>query len=216
MDVTLHDHPYLTYYLQDILFWYRNGSAGGSKAINRHMKTVRVALKGALGKSRPPVVFPEPETKPVCFHLDRAQDNGLHGPASGTVRMFSRISPLLAWGYGYERMPRNLDKKYAYSELMGPNGLVRYPGLILGVVLLAPDTVYPAHSHAGITESYLCLSGYLSQNDAGVYAPGSLIYNPPEFSHRITTGRTEPCLLSYAWSGSEEALAKQNMTFKRR
>lgn len=214
MTPSLSDHPYLTYYLQDILSWYSNGSAGGSRAINSHMKTVRVALKAAL-ESRAQVVLPEPKARPVCFHLDRAVDNGLHGPASGTVRMFSRISRSLFWGYGYERMPRNLDKKYAYSELMGPHGLVRFSKLILGVVLLAPDTNYPAHSHAGITESYLCLSGTLSQNDAGVYAPGSLVYNPPEHSHRITTGKREPCLLSYAWAGPEEALAEQNMTFER-
>lgn len=214
MTRTLKDHPYLTYYLQDILFWYRNGSAGGSKVINSHMKHVRVALKKAL-KDCPDVALPEAQSKPVCFHLDRAVDNGMHGPAAGPVRMFSRIAGCLSWGYGYERMPRKLSSKYAYSELMGPRGLVRFDRLILGVVLLAPDTVYPAHSHAGITESYLCLSGTLSQNDAGVYAPGSLIYNPPEHSHRITTGRTEPCLLSYAWAGSEEALANQNMTFRR-
>lgn len=214
MTVSLQEHPYLTYYLQDILFWYRNGSAGGSKAINSHMKEVRMALRDAL-KCRPPVASIEPQTKPVCFHLDRAVDNGLHGPASGTVRMLSRIAGSLSWGYGYERMPRNLDKKYAYSELMGPHGLVRFDRLILGVVLLAPNTTYPAHSHAGLTESYLCLSGTLSQNDAGVYAPGSMIYNPPEHSHRITTDRKEPCLLSYAWSGSEKALANQNMSFKR-
>ncbi|WP_018124784.1 dimethylsulfonioproprionate lyase family protein [Desulfovibrio oxyclinae] len=214
MTCTLKDHPYLTYYLQDILFWYRNGSAGGSKIINSHMKHVRVALKQAL-KQCPEVVLPEAQSKPVCFHLDRAVDNGMHGPAAGSVRMFSRIAASLSWGYGYEWMPKKLSDRYAYSELMGPCGLVRFDKLILGVVLLAPDTVYPAHSHAGITESYLCLSGTLSQNDAGVYAPGSLIYNPPEHSHRITTGRTEPCLLSYAWAGSEEALANQTMTFKR-
>lgn len=215
MTLTLRDHPYLTYYLQDILFWYQNGSSGGSKAIKRHMRHVRVALKSAL-ESCSAVVCSEAEKKPVCFHLERAIDNGLHGPASGTMRMLSRIAPDLAWGYGYERMPRNLDKKYAYSELMGPHGLVRFDRLILGLVLLAPGTHYPAHSHAGITESYLCLSGTLSQNDAGVYAPGSLIFNPPEHSHRITTGRREPCLLSYAWTGPEDALADQNMSFRRR
>ncbi|GAB7021993.1 dimethylsulfonioproprionate lyase family protein [Salidesulfovibrio brasiliensis] len=214
MSAPLKDHPYLTYYLQDILFWYRNGSAGGSRVINSHMKNVRIALKEALA-SRPAVACVEAQTKPVCFHLERALDNGLHGPASGTTRMLSRITSSLSWGYGYERMPRNLEQKYAYSELMGPRGLVQFDRLILGVVLLAPGTTYPAHSHAGITESYLCLSGTLSQNDAGVYAPGSMIYNPPEHSHRITTDRKEPCLLSYAWTGSEEALANQNMTFKR-
>lgn len=214
MTDTLRQHPDFDYYLQDILFWYRNGSAGGSKPIRSHMKAVRTALKAALG-ARPEIRFPEPMTRPVCTHLNRAVDNGTDGPTGRTVRVFSRISGTLRWEFGYDRMPRHLESAYAYAEILGPRGPVVSENLIIGVVLLAPRTLYPGHSHQDLTESYICLSGALSQNDAGVYVPGSLIFNPPQHHHRITTGLFEPCLLSYAWIGSPEAIAYPKMKFQR-
>jgi len=55
----------------------------------------------------------------------------------------------------------------------------------------------------------------MSENDEGVYAPGSMIFNPPGRSHRITVDAREPCLLAYAWIGPPEALARQKMVFSR-
>ena len=54
-----------------------------------------------------------------------------------------------------------------------------------------------------------------SENHAGVYAPGSMIFNPPGQPHRITTGGHEPCLLAYAWVGPESLLANEVLTFDR-
>jgi dimethylpropiothetin dethiomethylase len=85
----------------------------------------------------------------------------------------------------------------------------------LGMVLFAPKCTYPAHSHEGLTESYYTLSGSVSENDDGVYAPGSLIFNPPGRMHRITVSDSEPSLLSYAWHGPKEKLAGQKMVFRR-
>ena len=73
----------------------------------------------------------------------------------------------------------------------------------------------PPHAHDGITESYICLSGAVSENHQGVYAPGSLIFNPPGAMHRITVSDREPSLLAYAWIGPEEKLANQKMVFSR-
>ena len=88
--------------------------------------------------------------------------------------------------------------------------------LILGLVLFAPRCTYPAHSHDSISESYLCLSGAVSEGDTGVYAPGSLLFTPPNRPHRITTGDFEPTLLSYAWTGTPEKLQSQKMSFTRK
>ena len=64
-------------------------------------------------------------------------------------------------------------------------------------MLFAPQCTYPAHKHEGITESYICLSGAASENDSGVYTPGSMILNLPGHKHRITTSDHEPALLSH-------------------
>ena len=63
-----------------------------------------------------------------------------------------------------------------------------------------------------------CCSMYwlaISENDTGVYAPGSVIFNPPGHTHRITTADREPCLLAYAWVGDEASLLRQKMVFSR-
>jgi len=213
MDIS-HHAPELAYYLQDLATLYGTGPAGGSKPIRRHMREVRTRLRAVL-KGGLEISSQQPESRPVCAHLDRALDNGMHGPCAAAVRALSRFRPCLRWGYGYQTMPDKLKDRYAYAEIAGPRGPAMAEDIILGVVLLAPDSLYPSHRHAGITESYICLSGALSQNDTGVYVPGSMIHNPPEHNHRITTGRKEPCLLAYAWTGSREALAGQTLSFSR-
>mgnify|MGYP001239260690 FL=1 len=106
-------------------------------------------------------------------------------------------------------------KKYAFTEITGPNGPIVSEELSLGLVLFAPNTTYPTHSHQGIVESYFCLSGSISENDIGVYAPGSLIHNPSGHPHRITTSDREPSLLAYAWVGPHEKLANPKKVFSR-
>ncbi|CAN0601484.1 unnamed protein product, partial [Ectocarpus sp. 12 AP-2014] len=74
----------------------------------------------------------------------------------------------------------------------------------------------PSHAHDGITESYVCLSGAVSENHQGVYAPGSMIFNPPGQQHRITVSNREPALMAYAWVGPKDKLADQKMVFSRK
>jgi dimethylpropiothetin dethiomethylase len=110
-------------------------------------------------------------------------------------------------------MRPGLARKYAYAELMGPNGPVMSDKLILGIVLFAPKCTYPEHSHDGISESYICLSGSISDGNYSVFMPGSLLFNPPKRAHRVTTGDFEPTLLAYAWVGEPDKLAHQKMDF---
>jgi dimethylpropiothetin dethiomethylase len=197
-------------------FWtvYRFSSAGGSKPIRAHQRQVRELISAGMA-SNPEVTLAQPETLPVCTWLGRAIDQGLLERSAPLVRALRRVVDVLVWRYGYERVPPGLKRKYAYAELMGPSGPVMSEQLILGLVLFGPRCTYPAHSHDGITESYICLSGVVSENDAGVYAPGSLLLTPPNKSHRITTGDHEPTLLAYAWTGPSEKLVTQKMVFTR-
>lgn len=200
--------------LRDIYECYRTGSAGGSPRIRTHQRHVRERLSRTL-KTNPPFRFSEPVSLPVCRFLARALSRGEQPPVAQLVRSIATVVPLLSWRHGYDRMPRALADKYAYAEIMGPGGPVVSDELIVGLVLFAPRTVYPTHRHTGITESYVCLSGAVSQNDAGVYAPGSMIFNPPAHMHRITTADREPSLLAYCWVGPPEELRHQEMAFSR-
>ncbi|MFO7718770.1 MAG: dimethylsulfonioproprionate lyase family protein, partial [Desulfohalobium sp.] len=159
-----------------------------------------------------PVVHREPCEKPVCAYLQRALDQA---PATGhgSIRSLAAVRAGLHWEYGYKRLPQHLARKYAYAECVGPRGPVVANNLILGLVLLAPGTTYPTHAHQTITESYIGLSGAFSENDAGVFGPGSLILNPPGRRHRITVDSYEPCLLAFAWTGDSRDLDDPGMCF---
>jgi len=210
----LNSRPDWAFLLRDVYECYRTGSAGGSPRIRTHQRHVRERLSRTLN-ANPPFQVDQPVSLPVCRFLARALSRGYETPAFPIIRSVEAIAPLLSWRYGYDRMPRALADKYAYAEIMGPGGPVVSDELIVGLVLFAPRTVYPTHRHTGITESYICLSGAVSQNDAGVYAPGSLIFNPPAHMHRITTADREPSLLGYCWVGSPEELRHQEMAFSR-
>jgi dimethylpropiothetin dethiomethylase len=210
----LDDRPDWRYLLREFHELYRRGRAGGSVKIRAHQRLVREAV-GRIMETNPPIVMREREDKPVTAHLKRAMDNGRQEPTRSIIRAIESVAPDLCWLYGYEKVPRGLSTKYAYAELAGPQGPVFTEEVILGLVLFAPKCTYPSHSHDGLTESYYTLSGAVSENDDGVYASGSLIFNPPGRMHRITVSDREPSLLCYAWHGSKQKLSEQKMVFKR-
>lgn len=204
------DSPNWVYLLREFETLYRHGSAGGSKAIRAHRKRVRETLSAVIDRN-PELTRRPPAHKPVTAHLDRALDLAERDTLRGLGRALSRVAPQLTWEYGYEKVPKALERKYAYCEVLGPQGPVRAERLILGFVLFAPNTTYPQHSHKEIEESYISVAGAWSENDNAVYAPGSLILNVPEHEHRITTGQQDPCLLAYAWVGTEDRLSAPGM-----
>ena len=202
----LADSPDWLYLLREVEALYRFGSAGGSKAIRSHRRHVRERLSAVI-EANPAVQTRTPRSKPVTAHLARALDNGARGAMAPMARALSHVAADLTWEYGYEKVPKPLAMKYAYCEFLGPQGPIPSERLILGLVLFAPKTTYPQHSHAEIEESYVSISGAWSENDLAVYAPGSLILNSSGHEHRITTGPEEPCLLADAWTGSEQLLS---------
>lgn len=209
----LSDHAEWRYLLREFELAYRYGQAGGSSKIRAHMKEVRHRLAAGV-KANPVVLDSTTQRLPVCAHLNRALDNGTEGAMRGLVRSIEVIADQLDWRYGYDRLPKTLEKKYGFAEILGPHGPVVCEDLTLGLVLFAPQCTYPAHKHENITESYICLSGAASENDSGVYTPGSMILNLPGHKHRITTSDHEPVLLAYAWVGPPGALSEPEMNFK--
>ena len=211
---TLKTLPDWGYLLREFYELYRYLPAGGSLKIRSHQRQVREAVNRVIRADAR--VAPQPRAeKPVTANLRRAIDQGLGDRMAGLVRTIDAVAGDFSWQYGYEKVPKGLATKYAYAEIAGPHGPVVTSEIILGVVLFAPDCTYPAHAHQGITESYVCLSGSVSENHQGVYVPGSMIFNPPEHQHRITVSAREPALLAYAWMGTADDLEYQKMRFSR-
>ncbi|SFR52049.1 dimethylsulfoniopropionate lyase DddL [Yoonia tamlensis] len=206
----LMDQPNWVYLLREIDSLYRFWSDGGSVPIRSHRKRVRDRLSAAIAQN--PVLIDRPAMqKPVTAHFARALDLGERGAMQGIARALREVRDDLTWEYGYEKVTRSLSQKYAYCEILGPQGPVYCETLILGFVLFAPNTTYPQHSHQEIEESYISVAGAWSENNSAVYAPGSLIFNRPADEHRITTGDRDPCLLAYAWVGPNARLASPQM-----
>ena len=163
----------------------------------------------------PSVRIPETVELPATRHLARALDNGEREPTEIFARSVAKIAPRVRWEHGYDKLPQTLARKYAYADILGPAGFVEADDLALGFVLFAPGCVYPSHRHEGISESYIVLSGAVSENDLGVFRPPSMIFNAPGTTHTIRTASTEPALLAYAWTGTPDALANHKMKFTR-
>lgn len=198
--------------LQAFGSFYRNETDCGSAAIAAHAARVNALLDEVLLR---PLQFRQrvPAAKPVVRYLEVALQQAEHGALADTAMAIRHAAGQLTWEYGYASVPPPLDQNYAYCELMGPQGPVLSERLIFGLVLFAPGTVYPQHSHKGIEESYVSISGRWSQNGAAIHVPGSLVFNPPETEHMITTGCAGPCLLGYAWMGDEARLSAPGMVF---
>jgi dimethylpropiothetin dethiomethylase len=210
----LSNQPDWRYLLTECSEMYRASGAGGSARIRTHQRAVREAI-GRVLQDDPMLVSRQPEAKPVTRHLKRALDLGRQEKTAPLIRAIESVSGELAWLYGYDKVPKGLTNRYAFAEFAGPQGPVVTDRVILGLVLFAPGCTYPAHAHEGITESYYVLSGAVSENDDGVYAPGSMIFNPPGRMHRITVSDRDPSLLAYAWHGPSERLLNQKMVFSR-
>ncbi len=182
--------------------------------IRSHQHQVRKRLSRII-EADEHLLLKNPESKPVTIHLPRALEIGARGPLTQMAQTIGRVAPLFTWEYGYDKIPRKLSQCYAFTEIVSPSGPVPSSNIIIGLVLFAPGTVYPQHAHHEIEESYISVAGAWSENDAAVFAPGSLILNRSGHQHRITVGDREPCLLVYAWLGKDERLLKPNMKFSR-
>ena len=159
--------------------------------------------------------FKEPEEKPVCEYLSqviRSETNHFTNPLLNSIK---EIRDSLTWEYGYNDLPTELKQKYAYTEILSPDGPILGQEIILGLVLLAPDCLYPEHSHEQIAESYVVLSGTVTVNGNQDFKPGYSIYNSPGEKHELATTR-QPCLLAYAWSGDKGILANNTMEFDKK
>jgi hypothetical protein len=99
---------------------------------------------------------------------------------------------------------RFLDN-YGWSEWIGERGAFISDAIACGVLMLGPDTEYPAHSHEA-EELYLPLAGRAwwrsGKSDWRLRAPGTWIHHPSWTTHAMRTGR-EPLLAAYVWRAGD-------------
>jgi mannose-6-phosphate isomerase-like protein (cupin superfamily) len=142
---------------------------------------------------------------PACDCLAEALQLGMAGPESAIATGLAELTLRLRWTYGYPRDLRylGLERRLAFTEVLGKTGIWLSQRMLLGFTLIAPHTHYPAHAHPAI-ELYLVIAGAaawaLGDAPAEIRPPGSVIVHPSGAPHAMTTG-AEPLLALFTWRG---------------
>jgi dimethlysulfoniopropionate lyase len=122
------------------------------------------------------------DTRPLCASIDR-------------------LARSLQWRQNPNYAGADFLDGYAYCELMGPHGHLKYRDVALGLLLLGPRVTYPEHAHAA-AEIYGVIAGRSEwlQGDRiwRTRAPGERIRHATMEPHAMRTA-DEPLLAAYLW-----------------
>lgn len=146
---------------------------------------------------------PEPSGLPVLAWLDALPAGAAEETAVPVVELIDTALEL-RWSQTYAAAdfgPVFLER-YGWTELAGQRGPFQSDEIAAGLMMLGPDTDYPAHRHAA-EEVYIVLSGAASWSRDGVLGiqpAGTLIHHPSMVWHGVATSR-EPLLALYLWRG---------------
>jgi hypothetical protein len=165
----------------------------------------------------PPELTPRPQTArslPVVSALQ-----GLSRFAAPQTQPLVEAVAALAGDLDWRQTYTSADfgerflQNYGWSEWIGQRGAFESDAIACGVLLLGPDTEYPAHSHQA-EELYLPLAGHASwrsgQSDWRLRPPGQWIHHPSWTTHAMRTA-AEPLLATYVWRGGD-LTAKSRLT----
>ena len=99
--------------------------------------------------------------------------------------------------------------RYAYTELLGPFGLIHHGSVSAGLLYLAPQTFYPPHAHPA-EEVYHLISGRSVWQQGGQPSrdcvSGARIHHASGVAHCMRSGE-EPLLALYLWRGDLQSPA---------
>jgi hypothetical protein len=170
-------------------------------AVGREIARVRSGLK-----TWPPLTGGFPRNQHAATrHLPAALRAG-NAATAGLLAAINPVIHFLPWRYSYP--PRadapDLAQNIAFAEILGPEAPLRTDALCLGLTLIGPETLYPAHRHPAV-ELYLVVAGTATWTLDGVvreHPPGAVILHPSQAVHAMQT-HADPLLAIYFWTGTD-------------
>jgi hypothetical protein len=186
-------------FLDGLLHRLRSGAE--EAAVQDEVAELRAAWPGRAVN----LTSAEPERLPACDHLDLALERALADREANLALSIAALAPALRWTYSYPTNPRDRDlsSKVAFAQIAGRRGLQPDSAIHIGLTLIAPHVVYPAHFHPAV-ELYLAISGTAlwqsGEAEPAMKPPGSVILHPSSVAHAMTTF-DEPLLAIWTWRG---------------
>ncbi len=175
-------------------------------AILKHLNFVAEELEKL--KAELEIVEIESEEKAVVSCLSDIKTEDKAAEYKNTIKYLKKLSNRLFWRYGYQNPSQEMAEKYAYTEIIGPEGPIYSEELIVGFVLLAPGFYYPKHRHSQIEETYLFLSGKTIYNQQAILGEGAFVLNEAGRVHELKSAGEEPTLILYSWLKKGEGSLK--------
>lgn len=139
----------------------------------------------------------------------RCIEAALRAGNESTSALLDAIAPVirfLPWRYNYppcHDIP-GLELNIAFAEIIGPEAPFRSDSVCLGLTLIGPQTLYPAHHHPA-TELYLVAAGtatWTLDGEPRNHPPGTYVLHPSQAVHAMRT-HAEPLLAVYSWTGPD-------------
>jgi hypothetical protein len=98
-------------------------------------------LSGEFGKS----------SHAIARHADEALKHG-NPLTDGLITAIRPVIEFLPWRYSYPKRgdAPDLGERIAFAEIVGPDAPFKCRTVCLGLTLIAPNTLYPAHKHPAI------------------------------------------------------------------
>jgi mannose-6-phosphate isomerase-like protein (cupin superfamily) len=139
----------------------------------------------------------------------RCIEAALRAGNESTSALLDAIAPVirfLPWHYSYppcHDIP-GLELNIAFAEIVGPEAPFRSDSVCLGLTLIGPEMLYPAHHHPA-AELYLVAAGtatWTLNGEPRNHPPGAYVLHPSQAVHAMRT-HAEPLLAVYSWTGPD-------------
>lgn len=108
---------------------------------------------------------------------------------------------------GFGQLPSEISGSILVTEILGPDGMLKYDGLRFGALYQAAGHHYPEHNHSAEEVYYVVRGTGLWSIDGSPpveRGAGAFIHHAPSVMHSIET-LDQPLLTLWVWHGDIDA-----------